>query len=391
MCLQKAILFKRISDTISKDNRAIRESIVLEIFEQLLSETPKKISYSPRKLVLPHVEDLLLFGPPKCGKTALSLLHASQKKEPYLYINLLDFRIESFLLGDIYRFAKTKKLSTIIIDGFRDQKPPDKMEGIQTILISNCEMDIEGFDKFALFGVDFEEYLSLYKSRSQGKNEEEAVAHIFADFLKDGSLPKISELGEFDKRRYKIERIRDAAKGKTEEAIIVEFLRRSSMKFSLLQVFDALKSKTKISKDFFYSYAQKLESMGVLFFVEKLHQKNSPKKIYSYDFSLKTATDFKKDFPGIFENMVFLELKSRGYEIYYTDEAGLFVPELERTILSKPFLPSDEEKLLLKLSKKASELGIKDVEIITINKEEEREMDKIRIHLMPFWQWALSF
>lgn len=363
----------------------------MEIFEQLLGETPKKISYSPRKLVLPHMEDSLLFGPPKCGKTALSLLHASQKKEPYLYMNLLDFRIESFLLKDIYGFAKAKKLSTVIIDGFRDEEPPDKMENIQTILISNCERDIEGFNNFALLGVDFEEYLSLYENKSQSKNEEEAVAHIFADFLKDGSLPKISELGEFEKHRYRTERIKDAANSKTEEAVIVEFLRRSSMKFSLLQVFDALKSKTKISKDFFYSYAQKLESMGALFFVEKLHQKNSPKKIYSYDFSLKTAVDFKKDFAGIFDNMVFLELYSRSYEIYYTDEAGLFVPELERAILSKPFLPSDEEKLLIKLSKKASELGIKDVEIITINKEEEKEMDGIRIHLTPFWQWALSF
>ncbi len=364
---------------------------VLEIFEQLLSETPKKISYSPRKLVLPQTEDLLLFGPPKSGKTALTLLHASQKKEPYLYINFLDFRVDSLLIKDVYGFAKAKKLSTVIIDGFRDEEPPDKMKGIQTILISSGERDIEGFKNLALFGVDFEEYLSLYENKSQSKNEEEAVAHIFADFLKDGSLPKISELGEFEKHRYRTERIKDAASNKTEEAIVVEFLRRSSMKFSLLQVFDALKSKTKISKDFFYSYAQKLENMGALFFVEKLHQKNSPKKIYSYDFSLKTAVDFKKDFAGIFDNMVFLELYSRGYEIYYTDEAGLFVPELERAILSKPFLPSDEEKLLLKLSKKAHELGVKDVEIITINKEEEKEMDGIRIHLTPFWQWALSF
>lgn len=363
----------------------------MEIFEQLLAETPKKISYSPRKLVLPHAEDLLLFGPPKCGKTSLSLLHASQKKEPYLYINLADFRIEGVFVKDVYAFAKAKKLSTIVIDGFKDEEPPDRMEGIQTILISNGEREIDGFKNFALYGVDFEEYLSLYENKSQSKNEEEAVAHIFADFLKDGSLPKISELGEFEKHRYRAERIKDAATNKTEEAIIVEFLRRSSMKFSLLQVFDALKSKTKISKDFFYSYAQRLENMGALFFVEKLHQKNSPKKIYSYDFSLKTAVDFKKDFAGVFENMVFLELYSRGYEIYYTDEAGLFVPELERAILSKPFLPSDEEKLFQKLLKKASELGVKDVEIVTINKEEEKEMDGIRINLTPFWQWALSF
>lgn len=363
----------------------------MEIFEQLLSETPKKISYSPRKLVLPQNANSVLFGPPKSGKTSLALFHAAQKKEPYLYINLLDFRIERFAMQDVYEFAKAKKISTMIIDGYTEEEMPETKGSVQTILISADELQVEGFGSFRLFGVDFEEYLSLYESKGQRANEEEAVAHIFAEFLKDGSLPKISELSEFEKHRYKTARIKDAARGKTEEIILCEFLRRGSMKFSLLQVFDALKLKTKISKDFFYSYAQRLESMGVLFFVEKLHQKNSPKKIYSYDFSLKTAADFKKDFPGIFENMVFLELKSRGYEIYYTDEAGLFVPELERAIVAKPFPPSEEEKLMLKLSKKAGELGIKEVEIITINKEDERDMSGIHIHSTPFWQWALSF
>jgi len=363
----------------------------LEIFEQLLNETPKKISYSQRKLFLPQNKNIILFGPPKSGKTSLALLHAAQKKEPYLYVNLMDFRINQFAPKELYEFARSKKISTLIIDGFSGEEILTEAEGIQTIVISADEVFIENFTSFCLFGVDFEEYLSLYESKGQSRNEEEAVAHIFADFLKDGSLPKISELSEFEKHRYRTGRIKDSAKSRTEEIIVAEFLRRCSMKFSLLQVFDTLKTKTKISKDFFYSYAQKLESMGVLFFVEKLHQKNSPKKIYSYDFSLKTAVDFKKDFSGIFENMVFLELKSRGYEIYYTDETGLFVPELEKAIVAKPFPPSEEEKLMLKLSKKACELGIREVDIVTINKDDEREIDGVKLHSTPFWQWALSF
>jgi len=363
----------------------------LEIFEQLLSELPKKVLFHERKLFLPESKNIFLCGPFGCGKTTLALLHAAKKKEPYIYIDLRDFRLDNLDFASVYEFAASRKISTIIFDGFEDDNFSIR-RNIQTILISNTQNSVDGFETLHLNGLDFEEYLSFYEGRGQNKNsEEEAVAHIFADFIKDGSLPKIAEFSEFDKARYKTKLIRQIATTKTEELILIEFLRKTAMKFSLLQIFNTLKAKTKISKDFFYSYTQKLENMGVLFFVEKLHQKNSPKKIYSYDFTLKSVVDFKKDFSGIFENMVFLELNSRGYEAYYTDEAGLFVPEIEKTVLAKPFLPSDDEKMMAKLAKKAQELGIKEVEIITVSKEGETQIDGINIQTMPFWQWALSF
>lgn len=361
----------------------------MEIFEQLLSETPKKLSLHLRKLSLDN-EDTILYGAPKCGKTSLALLHALKKKEPYLYINLFDLRLSGFDVTALQEFVKTKKLFTLIIDGYSDEEFIH-IEGVQTILISSVALKKERFASHMLSALDFEEYLSFYEDKGHSRHEEDAVAHTFADFLKDGSSPKILELSEFEKQKYRYETIKSIANSKTEEAILVELLRKTAMKFSLLQIFDSLKTKIKISKDFFYSYAGELEDMGLICFIEKLHQKNSPKKIYSYDFALKTAVDFKKDFSGVFENMVFLELHSRGYELYYADEVGLFAPELEKTTLAKPFLPQEEQKLISKLSKKALELGVREVEIITINKEDEAEIDGVCIHTTPFWSWALGF
>ena len=365
----------------------------MEIFEQFFSETPKKVSLHERKLFLPSGTNVSLYGAPKCGKTSLAILHTIKKKEPYIYIDFKDLRIDGKPFDAAYDFATSKKLSTVIFDGYEGEEF-DARKGLQTILISEKPFENNSFTPYRLVGVDFEEYISFedsVHSKKDNEFEDDAVAHIFANFIKDGSLPKISTLTEFEKHKYKTELIKQVATNQTEALIIVEFLRKTAMKFSLLQVFTALKAKTKISKDFFYSYTQKLESMGILFFVEKLHQKNSPKKIYSYDFTLKTAVDLKKDFSGIFENMVFLELNSRGYEVYYTDEAGLFVPEIEKAVVSKPFMPSDEDKMMAKLAKKAGELGIRDVEIITVNKEAQTTLDGVRIQTTPFWQWALSF
>lgn len=363
----------------------------MEIFEQFFSETPKKVSLHERKLFLPNETNILLYGAPKCGKTSLAILHATKKKEPYIYIDFKDLRMEGRHFDIAYNFAASKKLSTVIFDGYGGEEFVARKE-MQTILISDREYEIEDFAPNRLTGIDFEEYISFEDSaKKDNEFEDDAVAHIFANFIKDGSLPKISELTEFEKHRYKTELIKTIATNQTEEMIIVEFLRKTGMKFSLLQVFTALKSKIKISKDFFYSYTQKLESIGILFFVEKLHQKNSPKKIYSYDFTLKTTADLKKDFSGIFENMVFLELNSRGYELFYTDEAGLFVPEIEKAVVAKPFMPADEDKMMAKLAKKAEELGIRSVEIITVNKEAEITIGSVHIQTTPFWQWALSF
>lgn len=363
----------------------------MEIFEQLLSETPKKISFLERKVFLPKDKNVNLYGPPGCGKTSLALLHASEKKEPFLYVDLKDYRIEKLDNEALSAFVKEKKISTLIID---NAQASYIIDNVQLVLISDVSLESAEYEQIFLGGLDFEEYLSFYDRVYHGKREsefeEERIPHIFASFLKDGSNPKLIGQNEPEKRRALCDAIKKIAPSKTEESVAVEFLRKTATKLSLLQVFALVKSKIKISKDFFYSYTAKLQNEGVLFFVEKLHQKNSPKKIYAYDFALKTAVDFRKDFSAVFENMVFLELNSRGYEVYYTDEAGFFVPELERSIVAKAFAITDDEKKLAKLSKKAWELGIREVEIVTVNKEDEKLVDGVRIQSLPFWQWALS-
>ena len=210
----------------------------MEIFEQLLSETPKKLSLHTRKLSLDN-EDTVLYGPPKCGKTSLALFHALKKKEPYLYINLFDLRLSGFNAAALHEFVKIKKLSTLIIDGYSDEELIFA-DGLQTILISSAALKKERFTSHRLSALDFEEYLSFYEYKAHSRHEEDAVAHTFADFIKDGSSPKILELSEFEKQKYRYETIKSIANSKTEEAILVELLRKTAMKFSLLQIFDSL-------------------------------------------------------------------------------------------------------------------------------------------------------
>jgi predicted AAA+ superfamily ATPase len=43
-----------------------------------------------------------------------------------------------------------------------------------------------------------------------------------------------------------------------------------------------------------------------------------------------------------------------------------------------------------KLFKKAAELGIKELNTVTVGNEDVREQNGITIEAVPFWQWALS-
>jgi len=363
----------------------------MDFFEQLLLETPKKVSLSPRKLSLGLGSNKAIFGPAKCGKTSLALYTAAEQKKGYLYLNLADFRLKGSFPSGVYDFLKSKKIDTLIVD-CADEAELCDVEGIVQIAITKKRRTIEGFETLSLCGLDFEEYMGF--ARANGKREsflkEDAVQHIFAEFIKDGALPFSNQLSEFEKIGYRWETINSLAKTEGELLIVVELLKKIALKYSLLQLFSIVKSKTKLSKDSFYAYAQSLSESNTVFFVEKLHQKNSPKKIFSYDFALKGSVDFQKDFVAVFENMVFLELRNLFFEIYYTDEAGLFVPELSKCFVAKPFAREDDENLLKKIAKKALELGIKEVDIVTVNSEFEIKRDGINLLAQPFWVWAVT-
>jgi predicted AAA+ superfamily ATPase len=75
---------------------------------------------------------------------------------------------------------------------------------------------------------------------------------------------------------------------------------------------------------------------------------------------------------------------------YPQDELGLYVEQLSKAILAKPFLSENYDRLTLKLFKKAAELGIKELNTVTVGNEDVREQNGITIEAVPFWQWALS-
>lgn len=95
--------------------------------------------------------------------------------------------------------------------------------------------------------------------------------------------------------------------------------------FSINKFYNDLKSQGyKISKDSLYDYANYLEDAYLLFSVplysESIRKvQSNPKKIYAIDTGLVRAMTFDpgKDLGRLFENLIYLDLRRRGFEIYY--------------------------------------------------------------------------
>jgi len=129
-------------------------------------------------------------------------------------------------------------------------------------------------------------------------------------------------------------------------------------------------------------------------------QEKLPKKVYSIDTGLSNAVGFRfsEDFGRLMENIVFLELKKAGKEIFYyhNPEIDFLVKEgkkIEEVIQVSYAASRDEirKREIENLVKVSKELKCKNLLCITWDFEDTEVIDKKRIKFLPLWKWLLEF
>jgi len=117
-------------------------------------------------------------------------------------------------------------------------------------------------------------------------------------------------------------------------------------------------------------------------------------KCYSIDTGLRNAVSFKfsEDLGKLVENIVLIELKRRGEEVYFwggKKEVDFIVREENKlTAMNITFtndVPKREKEGLLEFREK-----YKNAELVIITKELE-QTDENKIKYIPLWKWLLSF
>jgi len=166
----------------------------------------------------------------------------------------------------------------------------------------------------------------------------------------------------------------------------------------------------RFSGETLYKYLRYLEEAFMIYTVpifaksEKIRNRNY-RKVYAIDWSLADAVAYGEGI-GIsrkLENLVYLELRRRGYEISYYrigDEYEIdFIgaPKKQRKQRWELYqvcytleAAETRDRELRGIPQACKELKIEKACIITFNEEDTIAMDGISVHIIPAWKWLLE-
>ncbi len=290
------------------------------LLETIYNQKLKNNIFYDRKKRIMNKKTLIL-GPRKSGKTHLIIDYLQNfNPDEFLYIDFEDERIETndISFSKLEDFTIKKHIKLLVLENFNFSFKIPKVENI-IITSDDSSKVLENFHRIFLYPLDFEEFIAFDKRHFN-------IEQLFSIYSNKGTLIPIVLFNE-DNYLKEFQKIsKEFFNSKNEFLIFKKLSVLQSSKVSLFQIYNQLKMKMKISKDFLYNVSQKLNNRELVLFLEKYEQKKASKKIYLFDFAIKNGLTYKKDFLKRFENMVFLELYKREKTIFYTEHINFFMP-----------------------------------------------------------------
>lgn len=371
----------------------------------------------------------IISGVRRCGKSTL-LLQFSKYFDKFYYFNFDDERLIDFDVSDfenlILAFKKMYEGKVIFLDEIQNIAGWEHFarriyeEGYKIfitgsnakLLSSELATHLTGrYFKIELFPFSFKEFLDYKNINYQGKGTaiKAKVLKNFDIFLKNGGFPEFIEYGdsEYLKRIYEDVLYKD---------LIARFNIREIKSFKQLANFLFTNFTREISYNGLKNTLGFKSVTSVKDYVDFIEQSYLIFELYKYDYSLKKqyvsdkksyvidnglrnsiAFSFSDDNGKLLENLVFIELKRRGYEIYYYKnnnecdfiirEKGKITQVLQITAILNE---NNAEREKAGLIEAMGAFKLKDGLILTNNQEDIIKKDNMSIKIMPVWKWLLD-
>ena len=268
-----------------------------------------------------------------------------------------------------------------------------------------------------LFPFSFREYLSYRNVMDVDKSLSVATGRSvlkrnFNDYLEKGGMPEYLKYGEREtlERTYDDIIYRDivARHDIKEVKILRELALYLFSNCSSLFTFNKLKQMLGLgSANTAKSYVGYLEDSFLaytssLFDYSLKRQILTPKKIYGVDNGILNLVSFRfsENYGRLLENLVFIELKRRGREVYYYKtknnlEVDLLVREKNEIsgliqVCASLLHPDTEKREIRALAASMGELKLKKGLILTGDEEKEIKVDSGSIKVKPVYKWLLE-
>ncbi len=333
-----------------------------------------------RKIEL-DAESLQLVGVAQSGKTTLIKQYLlGCKKSSYLYLDCRDLRIEDEALSrSLPEFCLENGIEILALDNYRPSiRPP----GVRQLIVSGeYPFDALHVKRLRLTPLDYEEFLAY---------EPKFDSTVFNHFLQLGGYPVMHMLGSETRLLY-LQQTLQSRLTPLELDIVTLVAKSSTLKLSAFSIFERLKIQRRISKDMLYKTLNDLLEKRYLYDVRKFAHERAVKKIYLCDIAIKNALSLQKHFGRLFENLVFLEMIKRNYELYYLDAVDFYLPRHRRIVLCMPFAAPDALfKRIESIESFIIEQGILHVEVVTVGSEGHLQHPFVSVEMLPFGEWAIT-
>jgi predicted AAA+ superfamily ATPase len=423
-------------------SRQVLKDILVSNEEYILKHVKKIIKregvFSPRTLN----KTVVFYGVRRSGKTFILFDLFKKNINNSVYADFEDDRLLEFKLGDFERLK----------EAVLELKP--HLIGKEIIFLLDEVQNIKGWEKFCRRAVE-RENINVYVSGSSSKimpseihtelrgrvwsveilpfsfreylfskgvdpairdilygHQKAVVKNHFSEYIRWGGFPEVSFLeSEFEKTKLLKEYLsamffRDLAERyeitniPLLEALMDKLFSSFSMKFSLTSFYKQYKEKFPFSKDLLFRYYKYFLQSMLIFevrkFAESVYKRmRNPAKVFLVDIGIcKRITS--QNAGRLLENVVFLELRRRGFDAFYFEEKREcdFIAMKDNKLfpvqVSYEMNDENRKRETDGLIEACKWLNIKEGAIITYDEEKEMELDGISIKVLPAWKWLIQ-
>ena len=424
-----------ISKQLLKDILVSNEEYILKHVKNIIK---REWIYSPRTLK----KTIVFYGVRRSGKTFILYDLFKNNADNSIYVDFEDDRLVEFKLGDF----------EVLKEAVLELKP--HLINKEIIFLLDEIQNIKGWEKFCRRAVE-RENINVYVSGSSSKimpseihtelrgrvwsleilpfsfreylvskgidpfnrdilygQQKAVVKNHFSDYIKWGGFPEVSFLeSEFEKtkllkeylsamffrdlvERYEITNI------PLLEALMDKLFLSFSTKISLTSFYKQYKEKFPFSKDLLFRYYKYFLQSMLIFEVRKLAESaykrmRHPAKVFLVDTGLcKRITS--QDAGRLLENAVFLELRRKGFDVFYFEEKkecdfiamkdGIVFP----VQVCYEINDENRKREIDGLVEACKWLNIKEGAIITHDEEKDTEIEGVSIKIIPAWKWMIQ-
>lgn len=368
----------------------------------------------------------------RSGKSTL-LKQIAKDLEGYYYLNFEDERLIDFTYSDFNMLYEVflenfNEQNTFLFDEIQNVYGWEKFvrrlfdEGRKVfvtgsnakLLSSELATSLTGRHlKLELFPFSFKEFL-FYKGVEIKKfydtKEKSSVMNHFREYVKIGGFPEIvisRDMNEL-KQLYQDVLLKDLivrfkirdVKAFRELALFLISNAGSLASFNNLKKLLGFKSVTTVK-----NYVEFLEESYLVFSVSKFDysikkQIINDRKIYAIDTGIinSIAFLFSENFGHLLENIVYIELKRRGQNIYYHQnkkECDFLIKQGSRIIqaiqVTEVLNKKNQDRELAGLIEAMERYRLSNGIILTFDQEKEFKIRNRVIKAIPIWQWLLGW